>query len=135
MRFLNCIEMLNYALKILKHDSRQSVPVGKMGELLGCVRSIEALCKEEQAMDVRTKTTLTDLTAAILSVKNSSAGILTLTDIMKTTLVNGVIEIKEAVVFQAIKYYDVHDFEPTEQNIPLFRDMVQTYFEAGGRFT
>lgn len=134
MRYLNCIEMLNYALKILKHDSRQSVQIGKMDELLGCAKSLEAQCLEEQIMDVRVRTTLTDLMAAILSVKNNQGGMMTLTDMMKTTLINGVLQIKEAVAFQAVKFYEDNDFEPDEGNIPIMRDIVQTYLEAGGRF-
>ena len=57
-----------------------------------------------------------------------------LTDTMKTTLISGVPQVKEAACFQAVKYYDTHEFEPTDANIPLFRDIVQTYYEAGGRF-
>ena len=82
----------------------------------------------------RSNAHMTDLMSAILAVKNNSDGMLMLTDTMKTTLISGVLQVKEAACFQAVKYYDTHEFEPTDANIPLFRDIVQTYYEAGGRF-
>lgn len=133
MPYRECIEILNYALKILRYDSRQSVRIEKMNELMGCIKSAEAMCTEAQIFDIQVKATFSDLMAAVVAVKSQSTGMMMLTDVMKQTLVSGVVQIKEHVCIKAYGYYEEHDFEDTPENVPIFRDIVMTYAEAGGR--
>lgn len=135
MRYLKCIEMLNYALRILRHDSRQPVAVSKMAELLGCIKSVEAQCLEEQINDIQVKSTIMDLMSAIVTVKNQSTGMTNLTDVMKQTLISGVMVVKRFVASSAFRFYENNDFEVDEGTLPIFRDIVETYFEAGGKLS
>lgn len=41
--------------------------------------------------------------------------------------------IKKYVSVAAFKYYEVTDFEVDEGTIPIFRDIVETYYESGGK--
>jgi hypothetical protein len=102
-------------------------------ELLGCVKSVEAQCIEEQITDIQIKSTLMDLMSAIMVVKNQSTGMTNLTDTMKQTLISGILMIKKYVSVAAFKYYEVTDFEVDEGTIPIFRDIVETYYESGGK--
>lgn len=83
MRYLNCIEMLNYVLKILKSDSRQPVPVSKMPELVACLRGLQAIMTEEQINDAMASVTMTDMIRSVLSIQTADIKMVNLSEVMK----------------------------------------------------
>lgn len=90
------------------------------------------MMSEEQIKEPRAIVTLTDLLGAAVSVSQQKNGMINLTDTMKQEFISGVKTIKMAVSTLAYNYYCDVEFEPTADSIPLLRDVVESYAEAGG---
>lgn len=132
MRYLNCIEMLNYILtKILKADSRSPVPTSKMNELLTCFRSLKDMLNDEQINDPMVTVRMDDLMRATLVVMDTSIGMTNLTEEMKSSLIDGVNEIKTGVCIEAYNYYCVTEFEPTDQTRSIFLEIAEVAAQNG----
>lgn len=129
MKYLDSIEMFNYALDVLKAEQRVQVPVSKMTELLMIILNIQKKIGEE--MGSQYQSTHMDLLQAI-GVVQEMKNVRYLSDNMKSTLVNGVTELKAMVAKTAYNYYMTTEFEPTEEVIPIMRDVVRTYVIEGG---
>lgn len=128
MKYVDCIEMLNYALTVLKVDSREQVPVGKMSELLMVLTRLGKRMEDEES--VKYTTMMNDLIQAI-GVVQMMTSVKYINDNMKRTLADGFQGLKLEVAKAAYDYYLVHDFEPTEAVIPLMRDIVKTVSTGG----
>ena len=128
MKYLDCIEMLNYALNVLKVDSRVQVPVSKMQEVLMILTRLSKRMENDASMQFATL--LNDSINAI-GVVQSMSSIKYLSDTMKQTLAEGLYSIKFEVATVAFNYYSTNDFEPTDTVIPLMRDVVKTVSLGG----
>lgn len=82
--------------------------------------------------DPMVKTRIRDLMSASSAICNMK-DIINLTDVMKQSLINGVMQVKNAVVFQFMDFYFTHEFELDTALVPMLRDVVQCYAEAGGK--
>ena len=133
MRYLKCIAMLNYALRVLKADTRQSVPVSKMSELLTLLTSLRAMLNADQVQDTMVQVKMMDLLSSVVQIQKSAQGIMTLTDNMKQGLIDGVNSVKDSVCVEAFKFYRTNDFEPTPEVIPVMREVVERYAQCGGK--
>ena len=129
MKYLDCIEMLEYGLKILKEGQRIQVSTNKMPELLMIVTGTSKKIGAEQSLMY--KTTSNDLLQAI-GVVQEMKSVKYLSDNMKQTLTDGLNSLKLEISKLAYDYYSTHDFEPTEEVIPIMRDVVKTYSLGGG---
>ena len=132
MRYLNCTEMLNYALKTLKKDSRQSVPVGKMAELFAVMTNLRDMLMDEQITNPIVMLRMNDLLSAILTVQKNTVGMECITDTMKQELISGVESMKYEICSEAVNYYKKTDFEETPEVVAGMRDIVECYLENGG---
>ena len=132
MRYLNCTEMLNYALKTLKKDSRQSVPVGKMAELFAVMTNLRDMLMDEQITNPIVMLRMNDLLSAILTVQKNTVGMECITDTMKQELISGVESMKYEMCSDAVNYYKKTDFEETPEVVAGMRDIVECYLENGG---
>lgn len=132
MRYLNCTEMLNYALKTLKKDSRQSVPVGKMAELFAVMTNLRDMLMDEQITNPIVMLRMNDLLSAILTVQKNTVGMECITDTMKQELISGVESMKYEICSDAVNYYKKTDFEETPEVVAGMRDIVECYLENGG---
>lgn len=129
MKYLDCIEMLNYGLKILHAEERVQVQTNKMPELLMVLMRVAEKVGTEQSVSYAT--VHNDLLQAIGVVQDMTS-VKLLSDNMKQTLVDGLNTLKLEVSKLAYEYYSTNDFEPTEEVIPLMRDVVKTYSLGGG---
>ncbi len=132
MRYLNCTEMLNYALKTLKKDSRQSVPVGKMAELFAVMTNLRDMLMDEQITNPIVMLRMNDLLSAILTVQKNTVGMECITDTMKQELISGVESMKYEICSDAVNYYKKTDFEETPEVVAGMKDIVECYLENGG---
>ena len=132
MRYLNCTEMLNYALKTLKKDSRQSVPVGKMAELFAVMTNLRDMLMDEQITNPIVMLRMNDLLSAILTVQKNTVGMECITVTMKQELISGVESMKYEICSDAVNYYKKTDFEETPEVVAGMRDIVECYLENGG---
>lgn len=133
MRYLNCLEMLNYILRTLKADTRQAVPVHKMGTVMTSLVTVQSMLVSDQVTSIIIRAKMTDLLNAVVAVENNTAGMTSLTDVMKQELVKGVKELQIGLASEAYSYYWDNDFEDTEEVRPLMRQVVSLYAESGGR--
>lgn len=88
---------------------------------------------EEQISDPMVTVSMNDLMGATLVVQKSCSGMINLTDTMKQELIEGIKTLKSAVANAAFHFYEIHEFEPRPEVIPLMRDVVETYVEDGGQ--
>lgn len=128
MHYLECIEMLEYLLKKVYAGQRRQVPVGACNEVQLVV--IQVKKKLEDDLLPLEQAIIRDLLNAV-SLAMETTGMLNLTDAMKTSIVDGIRELYDAIAIKAFNYYKSHDFEPTEELIPLLRSVVQVAVRKG----
>lgn len=128
MRFLECIEMLMYLLKKVYAGQRKQVPVSVCDEIQQVVIQVQKklendLLPPEQAI-------VRDLLNAI-GLAMDAAGMLNLTDAMKNSIVEGIEELRASIALKAFDYYKTHDFDPTDEIIPIMRYVVEVAAKKG----
>jgi len=68
--------------------------------------------------------------SSILAIKSTN-GLLHLTEGMKNTLTSGISELSNLISLEAYQYFQTHDFEPTEEIIPVMRSIVSVALAKG----
>lgn len=71
-----------------------------------------------------------DILEAVEVVK-ATRGLEFLTDTMKTTLNSGVSELMSILRLLAFEFFKINDFEPTDEIIPIMRDVVSEALRKG----
>lgn len=128
MRYLECIEMLTYLLKKVYAGQRKQVPVAACNEVQDVVIQVQK--KLEGDLLPMEKAIIRDLLNAV-NLALDTQGMLNLTDTMKTSVVDGIQELYNAIALKAFKYYKVNDFEPTDEIIPIMRKVVEVAVKKG----
>lgn len=128
MRYLECIAMLEFLLKKLHSGQRTQVPVTVADDAQQVMVQLNRKLEDNQDTELRVK--LRDTMEAIAEVNNVQ-GILVLTDAMKQALVNGVTDLLNTLQLLAFDYFKYNDFEPTEEIIPVMRNVVATALARG----
>lgn len=128
MRYLECIAMLEFLLKKLHSGQRTQVPVTVADDAQQVMVQLNRKLEDNQDTELRVK--LRDTMEAIAEVNNVQ-GILVLTDAMKQALVNGVTDLLNTLQLLAFDYFKYNDFEPTEEVIPIMRNVVATALARG----
>lgn len=128
MRYLECIAMLEFLLKKLHSGQRTQVPVTVVDDAQQVMVQLNRKLEDNQDTELRVK--LRDTMEAIAEVNNVQ-GILVLTDAMKQALVNGVTDLLNTLQLLAFDYFKYNDFEPTEEIIPIMRNVVATALLRG----
>lgn len=128
MRYLECIEMLTYLLKKVYAGQRRQVPVSACNEVQDVVIQVQK--KLENDLLPMEKAIIRDLLNAV-NLALDAQGMLNLTDTMKTSIVEGIQELYNAIALKAFEYYKVNDFDPTEEIIPIMRKVVEVAVKKG----
>lgn len=128
MRYLECIAMLEFLLKKLHSGQRTQVPVTVADDAQQVMVQLNRKLEDNQDTELRVN--LRDTMEAIAEVNNVQ-GILVLTDAMKQALVNGVTDLLNTLQLLAFDYFKYNDFEPTEEVIPIMRNVVATALARG----
>lgn len=128
MRYLECIAMLEFLLKKLHSGQRTQVPVTVADDAQQVMVQLNRKLADNQDTELRVK--LRDTMEAIAEVNNVQ-GILVLTDAMKQALVSGVTDLLNTLQLLAFDYFKYNDFEPTEEVIPIMRNVVATALARG----
>lgn len=128
MRYLECIEMLTYLLKKVYAGQRKQVPVATCNEVQEVVIQVQK--KLENDLVPRERAIIRDLLNAV-NLALDAQGMLNLTDTMKTSVVEGIQELYDAIAIKAYEYYKINDFEPTDEIIPIMRKVVEVAVRKG----
>lgn len=128
MRYLECIEMLTYLLKKVYAGQRKQVPVTTCNEVQEVVIQVQK--KLENDLQPREKAIIRDLLNAV-NLALDAQGMLNLTDTMKTSIVEGIQDLYDAIAIKAYEYYKTNDFEPTDEIIPIMRKVVEVAVRKG----
>lgn len=128
MHYLECIEMLEYLLKKVHAGQRRQVPVSTCDEVQSVIIQVQK--KLEKELTPLEQSIVRDLLNAI-GLAAGTTGLLNLTDAMKNSIVDGIRELYDAIAIKAFNYYKTHDFEPTEELIPILRSVVQVAVRKG----
>lgn len=128
MRYLECIAMLEFLLKKLHSGQRTQVPVTVADDAQQVMVQLNRKLEDNPDTELRVK--LRDTMEAIAEVNNVQ-GILVLTDAMKQALVSGVTDLLNTLQLLAFDYFKYNDFEPTEEVIPIMRNVVATALARG----
>jgi hypothetical protein len=73
---------------------------------------------------------INDIMASVLVIKQTP-GLTNLTESMKTALTTGIQELITIISLESYSYFQVHDFEPTPEIIPVLRGVVQVALSKG----
>ena len=73
---------------------------------------------------------INDIMESILVIK-STEGLIFLTDTMKNVLTSGIQELQSIISLEAFDYFQLHDFEPTPEIIPVMRNVVKVALSKG----
>lgn len=128
MIYLDSITLLDYALKKLNADKRDQVSVSMLPEIKQVVAVATTKVGADQSVAYRISHD--DLLEALMAAQSLS-GMKNLTEKMKQTIVDGVRTMKHELCVKAYDYYSMHDFEPTEANIPILREIVRDHLFGG----
>lgn len=128
MHYLECIAMLEYLRKKLYSGQRTQVPASTVEEvqmvLIQLNKKLEHINNNQITIRVR------DILEAVEIVK-ATRGLEFLTDTMKTTLNSGVSELISILRLLAFEFFKINDFEPTDEIIPIMRDVVSEALRKG----
>lgn len=122
MKMLECIAMLNYLLSQLEAGKRIQVSTSVYNEvkavLIPLYKKIATFSNEQ------TQFALESLLEAVNMIDVSSLQYLT--DTARDALVEGVTCVKDEVAMQAFEHFKSNEFEPTDDIVPIMRDVVRT---------
>ena len=130
MHYLECLSLLNYLLDKLHAGQRQQVAVGTLTEVMTALLSVNKKLSKAFEDDPMLENQIQDIMGSLNTIK-STQGLVFLTDNMKEILVDGINDLKGSICLDAYHYFQIHDFEPTEQVIPLMRTVVEVALEKG----
>ena len=128
MHYLECIALLRYLLQRLCEGQRVQVPVTVVEEVISNLLNVKTLLGEEVSPKVQML--LNDNMVAASQIRDMQ-GMESLTGSMKDILVDGVNSIKSSIELEAFEYYKTHDFDDTEEVIPIMRSVVTTALAEG----
>lgn len=128
MHYLECIALLEYLQKKLFAGQRQQVPISTVSEVHTVMVALNKRLEKEQSVEVKAR--LRDIMESIIAIKGTQ-GLTVLTDSMKTTLTAGIDELIVDLSLLSFEYFKLHEFEPTDQIIPVMRNVVSVALEKG----
>ena len=126
MKYLECIELLNNALQLLRDGQREQVPVARLPEV--------------QTLVTRVMLRLTDLPLAMvrcndvigaMDIAQRRKDMLNLTQRMRDIIVNGLHDCLDTVCDAGWDYYTEHDVPISEDTKPLLTTLVANHFNRG----
>jgi len=120
--------MLMYLLKKVYAGQRKQVPVSVCDEVQQVIIQVQK--KLEKDLIPADQAVVRDLLNAV-GLAADTAGILNLTDAMKNSIVEGIQELRASIALKAFEYYKTHDFEPTDEIIPIMRYVVEVAARKG----
>ena len=128
MHYLECIALLEFLLKKLCAGQRTQVHVSVVSEVQTSVIALQKRLEKENNAEINSR--IRDLMESVIAIKNTS-GLVNLTESMKTTLVAGLNEISDTISLLAYRYFQTHEFEPTNEIIPVMRNVVSVALAKG----
>lgn len=128
MNYLECMALLSYVSKKLCAGQRMQVPVSVLDEMQTSLISLRKRLEKEEDPMMMNK--LNDLMIAVNDIKKTN-GLISLTDNMKQVCVDGVRDLADDIAIKAFYYFKTHEFEPTQQIIPIMRRVVEVALERG----
>lgn len=126
MKYLDCIELLNLALQILKSGQRSQVPLAKLTEVQTLVTRCSKKVRELPLVTARCEDILIGI-----GVAQANQAIQYLPQSMRDVLIQGIQSCLSAICDVAWDYYSTCDVPISEETIPLLRTLVANHFEKG----
>lgn len=126
MKYLECIELLNHALQLLRDGQREQVPVVRLSEVQTLVTRVMLRMTEQQLVIVRCN----DVVGAI-DIAQRRKDMLNLTQRMRDIIVSGLHDCLDTVCDVAWDYYTEHDVPISDDTIPLLTSLVTNHFNRG----
>lgn len=123
MKYLDCIELLNLALQLLKSGRRDQVPLTKLSEVQTLV--MRCMKRSEDLPIVQAR--CNDLLMGI-SVAQGNQAVLYLPQSMRDVLVQGIQNCLSDICDAAWDYYSTRDVPMSDQTMPLLRIVVSYHF-------
>lgn len=128
MHYLKCIVLLDFLQKKLFAEQRQQVPVSVVNEVQTSIIGVQKLLENEKNPEMNSR--LNDLMESTLVIK-STDGLVYLTESMKNALTGGIMDLSNTIALEAYSYFQTHDFEPTDEIIPVMRNVVKVALAKG----
>lgn len=125
MKYLDCIELLELALQLLKNGRRDQVPVSKLTE----VQTLIVGCRKRAVENPMLEARCDDILLGISAVQGGSS-ITYLPQSMRDVLLQGIQECLASVCSDAWDYYSVHDVPISNQTTPLLRTVVAYHYNV-----
>ena len=128
MHYLECIALLEFLQKKLYAGQRVQVPVSVVDEVQTSIIALRKRLEKENNAEIDSR--IRDLMESVFVIKSTN-GLVNLTDAMKNTLVSGISEVSDLISLLAYSYFQTHDFEPTNEIIPVMRNVVRVALAKG----
>lgn len=128
MHYLECIALLEFLQKKLFAGQRVQVPVTVVDEVQTSIIALRKRLEKENNAEIDSR--IRDLMESVFVIKSTN-GLVNLTDAMKNTLVSGISEVSDLISLLAYSYFQTHDFEPTNEIIPVMRNVVRVALAKG----
>jgi hypothetical protein len=118
MKYINTMAFLNTALIQIKHNRREPITKSMLKTLLAVLGKMQS-----GTSDTRFVQTLSDTIDAVQDIL-STDGLTLVPDSIKQQLIQNLLTMKTRTAELAYSYYLFCDFEPTEEIIPIMREIV-----------
>lgn len=128
MHYLECIALLGFLRKKLYAEQRTQVPIAVVDEVQTTIIALQKRLEKEHNAEIDSR--IRDLMSSILAIQ-STKGLDNLTESMKNTLISGLTEVSDTISLLAFRYFQTHDFEPTDEIIPVMRNVVRVALAKG----
>lgn len=128
MHYLECIAMLEYLHKKLHSTQRQQVPISTTDDVQQVLVQVQRKLQNENNPEVQVR--IRDAMEAVEEIRNVP-GMLFLTQQMKNAVVSCVNELLSALRLKAFDFYKYHEFEVTDEIIPIMREIVHEALRKG----
>ena len=126
MRYLECIELLNLALQLLRDGQREQVPLSRLAEVQILVMRLRT-----RLTDIPIAASLCDDITGAITIAQSNKSVMNLSQRMRDILVTGLHDCLSAVCEAGWEYYSNHDVPISETTIPLLTILVSNHFNRG----
>lgn len=125
MNYLEAMEMILYMLQSIQAGKRVQIPKSKLAEVKSSLSQLITILGNEND-DLRVRMILEDLFRAVTAAEETS--ITFLPDSMKNAIEDALTRLKYEVAALTFKHFTFHDFEATDEIIPLMREVVACHY-------
>lgn len=128
MHYLEAMELMFHIRELIQTQTRVQVTKAKVQEMRVTISQIMILLQKEIKEDAQLNLAFTSIFQVLDVLDKADFDILP--DSMKNTIESGMTRLETEIAILAYHFFEKNEFEPTEEIIPLMREVVRLKMEG-----